>query len=782
LIMKTIKLRLAFNKISLAVQGALVALLSLPLLAVAEDATNADAEALKHPTNYVEIGVTGVSDKSAKFGEYNGLDDTGGYGIGNFNVRGGNAYDGKDGVNRWEVKGADLGTTSRELSGTVTNQGQWSLGVSYDELRRHITDTYQTPFQGSMGGNNFVLPDIFGVIDANHADPAGTGTQGMTATQKALFHTENVYTGRKNTSFSAGYIFDPQWSAQFDYNRLNQSGAKLIGISFSPDAAGNGAGENITTLMNPTNYRTDTYNLALNWNGENGHLTASYFASLFKDENSSVSWANPFVNTSPGPSTTGDPVGGPYPVNTFATAPSNDFHQLNLIGGYDLTESTKIAGGLSYGRNTQDNSFINDPLLQTALPRTSLGGLVITTHADMKLTNQTTPDLVLSAGVKYNERDNRTPSSIYGPFTSVAGDPFGTVVNTPLSNRKTQLEFAGNYRIDKRQSVHLAYEYEAIKRWCNDSLANTFQSADVVALYPAYYTNSACVQSPQSDENKLSAGYKFKVSNSLSFNTGYTYARRIADINNSYYNPMQTSAEGLQNFGFVPYFDASRTEQLLKAGITWRANDKLNLGLNGRYINDDYDSTLGVQQGHTWGLNLDAAYKYSQDGTISAYLSVQRRERNLLAGSDHLAPLTASTNLWSNKLTDDTDTVGIAAKQVGLLGGKLELVGNLSYSLGTTGYSTQLQYADPLCSTYAITCGDLPDIQNRILRLKLTSNYQVNKASKVAFGYLYQHLNTNNYYYNAYQTGSTDVTVMPTNQQSPNYSVNVITAAYIYSF
>jgi predicted porin len=137
--------------------------------------------------------------------------------------------------------------------------------------------------------------------------------------------------------------------------------------------------------------------------------------------------------------------------------------------------------------------------------------------------------------LKYNERDNRTPSSIYGPFTSVAGDPFGTVVNTPLSNKKTQLELAGNYRIDKRQTIHVAYEYEAIKRWCNNSLANTFQSADVSALYPTYYTNSACVQSPESDENKLSANYKFKASNALSFNAGYTYARRIADLNNSLY-------------------------------------------------------------------------------------------------------------------------------------------------------------------------------------------------------------------------------------------------------
>ena len=657
--MKTSKEHFASSKLTWAVQGALVAMLAMPMMAVAEDpantenaAANAEAAALKLPSNYVEIGAMNVSHDSTKFGEYNGLEDDRAYAIGNFDVRGGNAYDEGDGTMRWEAKGINLGTTSRTIGGTVSNQGQWNLGIGYDELRHYSTDTYQTPFQGSMGGDNFVLPVTFGIIDATHGGASGTGTQGMTADQLASFHEKEVYTTRKNTSFNAGYNFDSRWSVQFDYNHLDQSGAKLMGMGMSPDAAGFGAGENSATLMNPTNYKTDTFNLALNWIGDKGHLTASYFASLFKDEYSSVSWSNPFEDNGGG--TTGNPPasGGAFPVNTFATAPSNNFQQLNLIGGYDLTPTTKLAGGLSYGRNTQDKNFINDPLLTSALPRSSLDGLVVTTHADLKLTNQTTKDLVLSAGLKYNERDNRTPSSTYDSFNSIAGDPFGAVVNTPMSNKKTQLELAGDYRFDKKQSVRLAYEYEAVKRWCDNSLADNFQSAAVVAAFPTYYTNSACVQSPKSNENKLSASYRLKASDGVGFNAGYTYARRNADTNSSFYNPMQTSEEGLENFGYRAYFEASRTEQLVKAGINWQASDKLDVGLNGRYVDDNYDSTLGVQNGHTWGANLDAAYSYSQEGTVSAYLSVQQRERYLLS-ADNNSPLDPPTNLWSKSAIDD---------------------------------------------------------------------------------------------------------------------------------
>ena len=633
-----------------------------------------------------------------------------------------------------------------------------------------------------MGGNSFVLPSTFGVIDAAHGGPSGSGTQALTADQVASFHTEPVHTTRKNASVNTEYNFDRQWSVQFDYNRLTQTGAKLIGASFAPDPITElGAGENSATFMNPTNYKTDTFNLALNWVGDSGHLKASYFASIFKDGYSSLSWSNPFINTAD------DVAGGPpYPVNTLSTAPSNNFHQLNLSGGYDFTSATKLAGGLSYGRNTQNSSFINDPLAPT-VPQSSLNGRVITTHADMKLTNQTTKDLLLSAGLKYNERDNRTSSNVYGAFTSVAGDPFGMVANAPVSTKKYQLELAGNYRLDKKQSVRVAYEYENIKRWCNNSLANSFQSADVldpINGVSTYYTTSACVQSPESKESKLSATYKLKASDTIKLNAGYTYAKRRADINSSYYNPMQTSFEGLQNFGYVPYFDATRTDQMVKAGVNWQSSDRMNVGLNGRFVDDKYDAALGVQKGHTWGLNLDATYSFSRDGAVAAYWSVQRRQRDLLSAAVK-SPLAtpAADSLWTNQMADDNDTLGINVKQKGLMGGKLEIAGDLSYSLGKTRYSTQAQNCTNAdCGDPTTNSGGLPDIKNDLLTLKLAAIYQVDKASKLAFGYIYKKLKSNDYYYSAYQLGSTDVTVLPTNQLAPNHSVSLVKATYIYSF
>jgi len=237
MIVNTLNHPLAASKLALAIQGALLAMAAIPPLAIAADD---DLNTLTHPTNSVELGVGGTSVDSAKFGEYNGLDKSGANVIGNFDVRGGDAYDQSGGTRRWEVQGDDLGTTSREIRGTVSNQGQWNLGITYDELRHNISNTYQTPLIGSMGGNSFSLPADFGTVNSNYKDGVAfkQGAQALTSTQLQAFHVTDVHTDRKSTGLTAGYMIDRQWGLKFDYNHLDQSGAKLMSVASDSDAGG----------------------------------------------------------------------------------------------------------------------------------------------------------------------------------------------------------------------------------------------------------------------------------------------------------------------------------------------------------------------------------------------------------------------------------------------------------------------------------------------------------------------------------------------------------------
>jgi hypothetical protein len=143
---------------------------------------------------------------------------------------------------------------------------------------------------------------------------------------------------------------------------------------------------------------------------------------------------------------------------------------------------------------------------------------------------------------------------------------------------------------------------------------------------------------------------------------------------------------------------------------------------------------------------------------------------------------------WTNTLTDEDLTVGLGIKQGGLMSGKLELGADLSYSLGTAIYKTQLNYSGATtggltCSSPQIlSCGQLPDIRTSITRLKLTGVYQVDKASKFAVYYIQQRFDSNDYFYNGYQMGYTPNTLLPTNQNSGSYSVNAVAASFIHNF
>ncbi len=775
--MKTSNKLFVASRLTLAVQAALLAMFAVPQMSYAQDE---GADALTRPSNTVEVGIAAPSITSGKFGEYNGLNKSDASLVGNINIRGGDAYGTGSGTQRWEIKGTDLGTTSREVGANVSEQGQWSAGFLYDELRHNISDTYQTPFVGGVGANTFILPPSYGVINTSYYNSSNKiGTQALSDTQLAAMHTTDVHTDRKNTSLSAGYNFDRRWNLKFDFNRLTQSGAKLISPGTDAGTYGTllSGFEKTLMLMNPTDYQTDTFNLVTNWTGDTGYFSASYFGSFFHDNNNGLNFSNPYAAVSRTDTSTGNGTayGTAFPINTLSTAPSNEFHQFNLSGGYSFAPKTKLVGGLSFGRNTQNENYSPAATMQTGgLPASSLNALVISTHADLKLTDQTTQDLQMSAGVKYNKRDNQTAAQRYS-FIDIGGASESSV-NTPMSNSKTQLEVAGDYRIDNNHRLHLGLEYEDIQRWCNEALANSTQGALTT------YVSSSCVQIPESKENRLVASYRLKAGDSVNFNTGYTYSDRAADVNARFYNPMQTNNQGYENYGYRAFFDASRKEQMLKAGVNWQADEQLGLGVNIRYLDDKYnDSPLGVQAGKAWTANLDAAYNLSDSAMLSAYYSVQKRQRDMLSGGTR-STLVAATSLWTNQLSDVSSTVGVSFVQKGLMAGKLQLQSDLNFTTGSTGYATQVPYLSTCSASTTLTCGNTPDFTNEVTTIKFTGLYTVDKSSKVSIGYVFQKQAVTDYYYNGYQNGYTASGVLPTNEQAPNYAVNMVTVSYIYNF
>ena len=816
--MKARNRQLSMKLLSLAVRSALVATIVAPPMAFSQDNSDEDVKSLTLPTNFVQAGGDYNSNGSDKFGEYNGLNKQGSTFLGDLSIAGGDAYGAGTGTMRYTLSGADLGTTAGSVNASASDQGRWNLGLGYDELRHELASSYQTPFQGAIGGNLFTLPSNFGVIDTAYKPPGfktAPGANDLTAQQLSDFNSHDIYSDRKNISLTAGYHFSASWDVKVDYNHLAQDGAKLFGVAGDQVNSPAGstytwAGQTPLVLANPTDYATDTAKLAVNWLGTGSYATASYYLSYFHDSNDSLSWNNPFMKA---PATVATGTISAFPIDTISTFPTNLFNQVNLTAGHEFSSSTRLAGGLSYGRSEQNADFANTGnigLTPLGVPQDSLHGVVDIEHLDLRLTNQSWKPLVLAAGVKFNERDNLTPSNPYTYNTiNESAAQTETSVNAPMSNKKTQAEISADYRITSRQHLSAAYEFIDTKRWCNNAAANNAQGSLNAAATGGWtaYTAATCAEVPDTKEDKMTLAYRLHASDSVNFNAGYVYSWRKANVSPTFYNPMQAvdnpagsgaGGEGYEVLGFMSFFEASRHEQIVKAGVNWQPGDKVSISLNGRYTADKYaDLTYGVQDSHLASANFDSTFIFSERSSASLYATIQRSARNLTnlykvtssnASATALNGIAGET--WTNEQDESDTTVGASIRRDGLLGGKLKLAADLSYSIGNSSYNTSAFAGADLegngCnSTYYETCGGPPTIKNSSVRLRLNGSYDLGasgRGGKIIMGYTYQHLASDDFFYNAYQYGYTPATLLPTNQQAPSYQLSAVFAAYRYSF
>jgi len=762
-------------------------------------ADDEEIKALTQPTSSVQVEVLNVDNNSAKFGEYNGLSghNSGVYPNASFNIRGGGAYTNNEqgDTNRWSVTGDNLGLTTRSAGAEVSNQGTWSLGVGFDQLQHNTAPGYMTPYQGNMGGNSFTLPSN---LQGNITSTTNTNTLNSLGPM-------GVSTTRNNTTVKGQAIVDKDLNFTFEYNNLSQSGAKLQAMAGAGWAAySNGYSQNISILPTPFSYQTDTVNLAANWKSENAHLTTSYFGSFFQNANQSVSW-QPFSTASTGTN--------PSPTQQMSLAPSNAFNQLNVAGGYDFTKQTKLIGNVSVGQNTQNQGFAYDAqMMQTPSPAASMNGIVNTTHADLKVTDQTLKDLVLTAAAKYDNRDNLSQSNMYSQY-GINGTN-GYVANAPMSIKQAQLLLSGAYKISKDQRADVSVSQNNINRWCNQ-YGTTSNTNIVNSTGTGFLNTSNCTSATASQENKVDANYKIRASEDVNLKFGAGYSNRKTQWDQSALTEMpgasssQTSTapgyNGGNYNGFMPFFEASRKQFIGKANANWQATEELGFNLGGKYTNDTYpDSTYGVQNGYSWALNLDAAYAYSQEGSITAYATQQNSQRSL---NNYLykAQSTSSTTAyvtpaygggWTNGLATNATTLGLGIKQAGLANGKLTLTGDATLSFASSAYNTSVFYtpmtgtsanpatatANPCTASANMTCGGLPRIVNNMAAIKFGGIYQIDKSSRIGMQYWFQRLYSNDYFYNAYQAGTNPSNIMPTQMSNPSYNVNVISANYTYTF
>src|SRR6266513_1943930 len=341
---------------------------------------------LTQPTSELEVGVGDVTQGSYKFGEYNGLQREGAFPILNFDLSGGGLYN-SDSLERWSARGADLGIDTRQLDVDYAQQGKFRIDLGYDQLRHNISDTYQTPYIGA-GTDLLLLPSGWLKPNVPQVNPNNLNDRGLSpitglasavtrtgqvappdATQRAAvnaiinadvpaFRNYNLYTNRYRWNAGMAVNLSRHWQFTAGVRHERRDGTQPLG------AVSSGVQENSVILPEPIDTVTEQYDAGLRYASSRATFDIGYYGSIFHNNLKSITWSDP-------PDATQTP--------SMSSAPSNQFHQLNIAGGYSFTPGTRLTVAGSYGRSTQDEAFLSDASLPLGPPASSADALIIIT-------------------------------------------------------------------------------------------------------------------------------------------------------------------------------------------------------------------------------------------------------------------------------------------------------------------------------------------------------------------------------------------------------------------
>ncbi len=726
--------------------ASIAAIFSMP--AWADD----EIERLIRPDSHIELGLGYVSDDNVRFGNYTGLNDSGAHLIGNFliNKRG-------EGNARYvEIEGSNLGLDSRGLGIRAGEQGNYGLRLQYDQIPFY-SNSFSTPYNGA---GSAVLTRPAGVARNRNAG----GMTGLAANLKPY----DIDTVRKGLGLGFTKQLGRDWDVEMNYKREKKDGDKLTAamMQILPGGGTRGA----VFVPEPVDYTTDQYEALVRYTGEKLQLQFGYNASIFRNDNKSLTWDNLFD--------AGNATG------RFGLPPDNEFHQINASGSYAISSVTRLSGSLSYGRMTQNDAFLPyaTGAVQAVPASGSLNGKVNTTHASLKLNTKLMPKLNLTAGMRYDDRDNKTPIA---QFRYITGDVNTGVLgsgavgsandrrNIPLDIKKQVLYADLDYHLASATTLKFGYDFHKVdhnyepttgdkEHTVKTEVRQRFGETVTAGLSYAYSDRDA---SAYNGAAPLASTYSQAYLNTLfGGTTGKTYAWLEAPtLRKSYL--------------------ADRKRDKVGAFASFAPTDRLDLDFGAHITRDKYPDTfagIGLTRAIGWMASFDATLQATDalTGNFFASLDQYKTDQNGAHLPDAARAAAAESGAIPaayravTTLSDRTLTVGVGARYKPVR--NYEVGGNLTHS-DSVGRST-------FVAGSAVPIGPLPDLVSRLNRLDLFGSYMVQKDVKLNLKYAYERYRAKDWAWDAPLTLTSVTSVVGPNLVSPNYNVHFIGVSMDYRF
>jgi len=508
------------------------------------------------------------------------------------------------------------------------------------------------------------------------------------------------------------------WQYRIDVRRDVRDGTKRTAGSFFSTTS---------QLVAPVNQVTDLIEVSASYAGPRLQATLAYSASAFRNDDTALTWQNPFTPVVPGAA-----------AGQLALPPDNEFHQVLGTVGYQVTPTVRASGEIAIGRMKQNDAYLaptlNGTLVVPPLPAGSLQGSADTLDAALRLSFAPTERLRLAAAYIRNKRDNNTPSLAYPLVTTDMAVANDTRVNLPYSFTRDRIRLSGDWRGAKAWKIAAGADY--------DTLHRTLQETDK--------TREGTIWGRLTVQGSEALGVELKLSHSDRDNSGYGIV---------------PSVQPPQNPLLRKYNQADRRRNAAALRVDLAVTEGVSIGGNVEGSDDDYsDSTIGLTSAHSLSAGADMSAVIAENTQLRAYYQGEKI-RSSQAGSQAFG-----VPDWKGQSRDELDTVGIGITHAALKG-KLDLGADFAWTRSHGHSTVQIGAAS----------SPFPTAQVKRETFTLHATWRQTDRLSILGSLSYEHYDETDWHLDGVLP-ATVANLLAFGEQPPHYRVGVIRVALRYGF
>ena len=658
----------------------------------------------------------------------------------------------------------------------------------------------------------------------------------------------NIGTLRTRENVEISTVLAPGWSFKFVAKHEDKEGTKLTGV-----APGTRQG---ALVPEPINNATNQFKANLSFVDAKSNIDFGYYGSFFQNSIKSWTMANPFAGTLLDP-VFGDAArmvgAAPNQMHRLNLTGGYNFDKTTrlVVSGYyqRMTQDEPFVG-----------PFPATWMVPVTSPQTKVINTNLNATLTMKPLKDLSLLAQYKYEDRDNQTPSHTYTTAWADGAFPANANTFTNEPISRKTQQFLLEGDYKLTPKQSVKLGYQYEQieRTANTSVSQALANKY-AAQFAAVGASNESESGW-KSDKSKEQTLKLEFRSRLAEALSGRLAYDYSQRRAEgySDNEGGAPVNPPRSGgalpvgatiplADNIyfpaadpvlpGFRQFFVTDRNRDRLRGNLNFQASDTLALQANVAYNKEDFNqSTYGLKDTKSSMFGLDATLQANENLAVNAFYSLEDKKfdysslaiSRVTSTSSTINPLvlphvscaaflsgtivnatygnvttyptdsyTDPCRAYSMSQQDRVNTFGVGFKAAGLMGGKFDLNGDLSYSrakspISVTGgaYFGNGVTAAGVANTVPLTASNMPDITSEVTTIRVSGKYAIDKKSSIRANYQYSRLKSSDWQWDAYNStpgsslscGVTIPAYIGTCMSSPNYTVNSIGLSYIYSF